>query len=52
MKKILDFECNGNEYILKNTNPNEKRGPFKIDKAKMEFNTLQFYEYIFSDICK
>ena len=28
----------------------DRRGPFKIDKAKMEFNTLQFYEYIFSDI--
>lgn len=52
MKKTLDLKSNDTEYILVNTNPNEKRSPFTIDKSTMEFNTTEFYEYVFADIDK
>lgn len=38
------------EYVLVNTNPNEKRDPFRIDKNTMQFDTTKFYEYVFEDI--
>lgn len=52
MKKTLNFKCTDEEYILENTNPNEKKEPFKIDKKTMEFRTTDFYEYVFADIDK
>ena len=52
MNKPLDLKSNETEYILVNTNPNEKRSPFIIDKSTMEFNTTEFYEYVFADIDK
>ena len=50
MKKTFDFYENEDKYILKNTNPSEKREPFEIEMATMEFNSEKFYEYVFSDI--
>lgn len=50
MKRIFEFEANDEKYILTNTNPNEKRKSFEIDKSQMQFNTNEFYEYVFSDI--
>lgn len=52
MKKTLNFKSNDTEYILENTNPNEKKEPFTIDMNTMEFDTTKFYEYVFSDIDK
>lgn len=52
MKKTLNFKSTDEEYILENTNPNEKKEPFKIDKKTMEFRTTDFYEYVFADIDK
>ena len=52
MKKTLNFKCTDEEYIVENTNPNEKKEPFKIDKKTMEFRTMDFYEYVFADIDK
>lgn len=52
MKKTLDFKSDDTMYILENTNPNEKREPFTIDKDTMEFNTTKFYDYVFSDMDK
>lgn len=50
MKKILNFKSDDTMYILENTDPNEKRESFIIDKGTMEFNTTKFYDYVFSDI--
>ena len=52
MKKTLNFKCIDNEYVLENTNPNEPKEPFKIDKERMEFRATDFYEYVFGDIDK
>lgn len=52
MKKTLNFSKNEKEYILENTNPNEKNSPFTIALDTMEFDTNRFYEYVFSDINK
>ena len=52
MKKTLNFKSDETKYILENTNPNEKREPFTIEKDTMEFDTVKFYEYVFSDIDK
>ena len=52
MKKTLNFKCTDEEYIVENTNPNEKKEPFKIDKKTMKFRTMDFYEYVFADIDK
>ena len=52
MKKTLNFKSYETKYILENTNPNEKREPFTIEKDTMEFDTVKFYEYVFSDIDK
>lgn len=35
MKKTLNFKCTDEEYIVENTNPNEKKEPFKIDKKTL-----------------
>lgn len=50
MKKTFEFTCDEKEYVIKNTNPNEKRDVFTIDKKEMQFDTNQFYQYIFSDV--
>ena len=50
MKKTLNFKSDETKYILENTNPNEKREPFTIEKDTMEFDTVKFYEYVFSQI--
>ncbi len=52
MKKTLNFKSTDEEYILENTNPNEKKDSFKINKKTMEFSTMEFYEYVFADIDK
>lgn len=50
MKKIFDFFEDEMRYTLQNTNPNDDRIPFIIEKETMEFNSESFYEYVFSDI--
>ena len=50
MKKTFEFTSNEGQYILRNTNPNEKREAFIIDKKEMQFDTNQFYQYVFSDV--
>lgn len=49
MKRTYNFEEDENQYILRNSNPNETKKPFTIDKKTLEFDTRSFYEYIFSD---
>lgn len=50
MKKTFDFSRDDTKYKLINTNPNEKRPPFVIEKGTLEFNSEIFYDYVFSDI--
>lgn len=50
MKKTFNFQDDNEIYILKNTNPGEKKSPFLINRESMEFDTSMFYEYVFSDI--
>lgn len=50
MKKTFKFRETDIEYILENTNPNVKGEPFKIQKKTMEFNTNEFYYYVFNDV--
>lgn len=50
MKKRFEFYIEDNNYILKNTNPNEKKSPFVIEKETLEFNSEKFYNYVFQDI--
>ncbi len=50
MKKTFNFQDDNETYILKNTNPGEKKSPFLINRESMEFDTSMFYEYVFSDI--
>ena len=49
MKRTYNFEEDENQYVLRNSNPNETKKPFTIDKETLEFDTRAFYEYIFSD---
>lgn len=35
---------------VKNTNPNEDKEEFAINKKEMQFDTNAFYKYVFSDI--
>ena len=50
MKKIFEFSADDEKYILKNTNPNEDKEAFVINKKEMQFDTNAFYKYVFSDI--
>ncbi len=50
MKKTFEFNVDDEKYILKNTNPNEQKEEFVIDKNEMQFDTNAFYKYVFSDI--
>jgi len=50
MKKMFEFKAEEEKYILKNTNPNDKRDAFEISKKEMQFDTNSFYQYVFSDI--
>lgn len=50
MKKTFNFRETDTEYVLENTNPNAKEEPFKIQKDNMEFNTSEFYYYVFKDV--
>ena len=50
MKKTFNFIETDKEYILESTNPNVKKEPFKIEKESMEFNTSEFYSYVFEDV--
>lgn len=50
MKKTFDFLGDDMKYTLQNTNPNDDRSPFIIEKETLEFNSESFYEYVFSDI--
>lgn len=50
MKKTFDFQYEEEKYVLKDTNPNDKRVPFSIDCSSLEFNCQNFYDYVFSDI--
>lgn len=50
MKKKFEFYIENNNYILKNTNPNEKKLPFIIERESLEFNSGKFYNYVFQDI--
>lgn len=50
MKKTFEFKADGEKFILINTNPNEKKEKFEIDKKEMQFDTNKFYQYVFSDI--
>ena len=50
MKKTFNFRETDREYVLESTNPNAKKEPFKIKKENMEFNTSEFYYYVFEDV--
>ena len=50
MKKTFEFSADDEKYMLKNTNPNEKKAEFVISKKEMQFDTNAFYNYVFSDI--
>ena len=50
MKKTFNFKETDKEYILESTNPNATKEPFKIQKENMEFNTSEFYYYVFEDV--
>jgi len=50
MKKTFEFKVEESKYILINTNPNENREPFEINKQEMKFDTSKFYQYVFEDI--
>lgn len=50
MKKTFNFRETDREYVLESTNPNAKKEPFKIEKENMEFNTSEFYYYVFEDV--
>lgn len=50
MKKTFEFLEEPDRYVLKNTNPSEKKDVFYIKKDEMQFDTNLFYEYVFSDI--
>lgn len=50
MKKTYEFKVDGEKFILVNTNPNDKREAFTIDKKELQFDTNKFYQYIYSDI--
>ena len=50
MKKTFEFSEDDENYILKNTNPNEVKEKFVINKYEMQFDTNAFYRYVFSDI--
>lgn len=50
MKKTFDFMEDEEKYILKNTNPNVKSEAFTIQKKEMQFDTNQFYQYVFADV--
>lgn len=50
MKRVYELTSENDEYILKNTNPNENKDAFVIKKKKMQFDTSKFYKYVFEDI--
>lgn len=50
MKRTFDLVENEEQYILRNTNPNEKKEPFLIDKTELKFDSRKFYMYVFDDI--
>lgn len=50
MKKTYEFKVEAEEFILVNTNPNDKGEPFTIDKKEIQFDTNKFYQYVFSDV--
>lgn len=50
MKKTFEFKANEESYTLTDTNPNNKQIPFEIIKKEMQFDTKEFYQYVFSDI--
>lgn len=50
MKKVFEFKGDDKKFILVNTNPNDKREGFEIDKEELRFDTNKFYQYVFSDI--
>lgn len=50
MKRAFDFIMDGEKYVLKSTNPNYKKGEFNISIVNMQFDTSEFYKYIFEDI--
>ena len=43
MKKTFEFSADDEKYMLKNTNPNEKKAEFVISKKEMQFDTNAFY---------
>ena len=42
MKKTFEFSADDEKYMLKNTNPNEKKAEFVISKKEMQFDTNAF----------
>lgn len=50
MRKTFELSEDEKKYTLKNTNPNEKKSPFMIEKETLEFNSELFYEYVFRDV--
>lgn len=50
MKKTYEFKTNEEKYMIVNTNPNETKEAFEINKKEMQFDTNKFYQYIFADI--
>lgn len=50
MRRIYQFSSDGRKYILESNNPNDKREKFMIDTSDMQFDTGEFYEYVFRDM--
>ena len=50
MKKTYEFKVEAEKFILVNTNPNDKGEPFTIDKKEIQFDTIKFNQYVFSDV--
>lgn len=50
MKKTFEFIVEEDKFMVVNTNPNEKKEAFEIDKREMQFDTNKFYQYVFSDV--
>ena len=40
MKKTFEFSADDEKYMLKNTNPNEKKAEFVISKKEMQFDIV------------
>lgn len=52
MKRKFTLTKEDGAYVLKDTNPNRKELPFKIEISELKFDTASFYDYVFRGVDK